>query len=50
LKDEPYTQREAEAAIGLRTDNGPRHTSQGAVVDMDVEMMAAQEVEAAATT
>lgn len=23
LKDEPYTQKEAEAAVGLRTDNGP---------------------------
>jgi bud site selection protein 20 len=50
LKDEPYTQRDAEAAIGLRTDNGPRHSSQRAVLDMDIEMMAAQEVEAAATT
>ena len=27
LKDEPYTQKEAEAAIGLRTDNGPRRTA-----------------------
>jgi bud site selection protein 20 len=49
LKDGPYTQKEAEAAIGLRTDNGPRHASQGAVVEMDVEM-AAQEGEPAATT
>ncbi|KAK7527938.1 uncharacterized protein IWZ02DRAFT_140909 [Phyllosticta citriasiana] len=24
LKEEPYTQKEAEAAAGLRTDNGPR--------------------------
>lgn len=50
MKDEPYTQKEAEAAIGLRTDNGTRHASQGAVVDIDVEMMAAQDVEAATTT
>ncbi len=26
LRDEPYTQKEAEAAIGLRTDNGKRAT------------------------
>jgi len=50
LKEEPYTQKEAEAAIGLRTDNGPRHASQGAVVEMDVEMVTAEGVEAAATT
>ena len=29
LKEEPYTQKEAEAAIGLRTDNeGPSKTTQ----------------------
>jgi hypothetical protein len=50
LKDEPYTQREAEAAVGLCTDNGQRYASQGAVADIDVEMMAAEEVEAAAKT
>jgi hypothetical protein len=27
LKDEPYTQKEAEAAIGLMTDNGPRQAA-----------------------
>jgi len=26
LRDEPYTQKEAEAAVGLRTDNGTRET------------------------
>ncbi|KAF2259980.1 hypothetical protein CC78DRAFT_473972 [Lojkania enalia] len=26
LREEPYTQKEAEAAIGLRTDNGKRAT------------------------
>ena len=24
LKEEPYTQKEAEAAVGIRTDNGSR--------------------------
>jgi hypothetical protein len=24
LKEEPYTQKEAEAAVGIRTDNGTR--------------------------
>ena len=50
MKDEPYTQKEAEAAIGLRTDNGPRHASQGAVVEMNVEMMTAEGVEVATRT
>ena len=27
LRDEPYTQKEAEAAIGLMTDNGPQKSS-----------------------
>jgi len=39
LKTEPYTQKEAEAAIGLRTDNGPlqaeRLQGQGMEVDME---------------
>jgi len=35
LKDEPWTQKEAEAAIGLRTDNGPR---QAARETREVEM------------
>lgn len=38
LKDEPYTQKEAEAAIGLRTDNGPRQTARESAQDMEVEM------------
>jgi len=38
LQDEPYTQKEAEAAIGLRTDNGPREkkNTQDMEVDMDI--------------
>lgn len=27
LRDEPYTQKEAEAAVGLGTDNGKRTTA-----------------------
>lgn len=27
LRQQPYTQREAEAAIGLGTDNGPKRQS-----------------------
>ena len=27
LRDEPYSQKEAEAAVGLRTDNGTRTTA-----------------------
>lgn len=38
LKDEPYTQKEAEAAIGLRTDNGPRLAAKENTKDMEVEM------------
>nr|OQO25726.1 hypothetical protein B0A51_04570 [Rachicladosporium sp. CCFEE 5018] len=34
LKDEPYSQKEAEAAIGLRTDNGRRKVE---VEEMAVE-------------
>lgn len=30
LQEEPYTQKEAEAAVGLRTDNGNvRHKGEG---------------------
>jgi bud site selection protein 20 len=37
LKEEPYTQKEAEAAIGLRTDNeGPKRTS--SLLDDEVVM------------
>ena len=38
LKEEPYTQKEAEAAIGLRTDNGPRMAAKENVKDVEVEM------------
>lgn len=38
LKDEPYTQKEAEAAIGLRTDNGPRQAAKDDTQSMEVEM------------
>jgi bud site selection protein 20 len=38
LKDEPYTQKEAEAAIGLRTDNGPRQAAKENTMDTEVEM------------
>jgi len=38
LKDEPYTQKEAEAAVGLRTDNGPRQTARANTQDMEVDM------------
>lgn len=27
LREEPYSQKEAEAAVGLRTDNGTRNSS-----------------------
>jgi bud site selection protein 20 len=36
LKDEPWTQKEAEAAVGLRTDNG--RTQAGKEKTRDVEM------------
>jgi bud site selection protein 20 len=38
LKDEPYTQKEAEAAIGLRTDNGPKQAAKEKTQDIEVEM------------
>ncbi|CZR57519.1 probable BUD20 Protein involved in bud-site selection [Phialocephala subalpina] len=38
LKDEPYSQKEAEAAIGLRTDNGPRQAAKENTKDVEVEM------------
>ncbi|KAK3718714.1 hypothetical protein LTR37_004933 [Vermiconidia calcicola] len=34
LKDEPYTQKEAEAAVGLTTDNG-RKTEESEMVDVE---------------
>lgn len=36
LKEEPYTQKEAEAAVGLRTDNG--ELRRGDVDGDEVEM------------
>lgn len=50
LKGEPYTQREAEAAIGLRTDNGPRAASRKSVQDTEVEMQNTQLLEDDMTT
>lgn len=38
LKDEPYTQKEAEAAIGLRTDHGPRQAAKENTKDVEVDM------------
>jgi len=38
LKDEPYSQKEAEAAIGLRTDNGPRLNAKENTKDAEVDM------------
>ena len=43
LKEQPYTQKEAEAATGLRTDNGARNKPFGETVAsqevaMDVEI------------
>lgn len=39
LKDEPYTQKEAEEAIGLRTDNGPCSQSQQKIQDIEMEIV-----------
>ncbi|KAL8784455.1 MAG: hypothetical protein Q9213_003978 [Squamulea squamosa] len=33
LREEPYSQKEAEAAIGLRTDNGTREPSKLSVIE-----------------
>ena len=38
LRDEPYTQKEAEAAIGLRTDNGPKSAAKENTKDVEVDM------------
>jgi bud site selection protein 20 len=35
LKDEPYTQKEAEAAVGIRTDNGKRRSTHTFDIDME---------------
>lgn len=50
LKDEPYSQKEAEAAIGLRTDNGPRHSAKDNANDVEVEMEDSKLVEDGLTT
>ncbi|KAJ5046416.1 uncharacterized protein L3040_003660 [Drepanopeziza brunnea f. sp. 'multigermtubi'] len=38
LKAEPYTQKEAEAAIGLQTDNGPKLAAKQNTHDVEAEM------------
>ncbi|RKF75330.1 Zinc finger protein bud20 [Golovinomyces cichoracearum] len=38
LKEEPYTQKEAEAAIGLRVDNGSRRSHQEKPEILEVNM------------
>ncbi|RDL30445.1 C2H2 and C2HC zinc finger [Venustampulla echinocandica] len=38
LKEGAYTQKEAEAAVGLRTDNGPRQAAKDNTQDVEVEM------------
>lgn len=39
LKEEPYTQKEAEAVVGLRTDNkGPSKGGPERAIDQEVEM------------
>lgn len=35
MKDGPYTQKEAEAAIGLTTDNGRRQGAESTEVEME---------------
>jgi bud site selection protein 20 len=50
LKEEPYTQKEAEAAVGLRTDNGPRMAAKENVKDMEVEMEGSGSLEESVTT
>jgi len=43
LKDDPYTQKEAEAAIGLRTDNGRSRGGKDDARDLAVEMETSEE-------
>lgn len=38
LKEGAYTQAEAEAAVGMRIDNGPRQAAREKTHDMEVEM------------
>lgn len=42
LREEPYTQKEAEAAVGLRTDNGTREST---IAAASAEQPAPMEVE-----
>lgn len=39
LKDGPYTQKEAEAAVGLATDNGRAAKAESMAIDTDVEVI-----------
>ena len=39
LKEEPYTQKEADAAVGLRTDNGTRPLSKLSVMEEQAATM-----------
>lgn len=43
LREEPYTQKEAEAAVGLRTDNGHRLSAKEDTQEGDIEMAVEQE-------
>jgi bud site selection protein 20 len=38
LKEGAYSQQEAEAAVGLRTDNGPRQAAKENTQNMEIEM------------
>lgn len=42
LREEPYTQKEAEAAVGLRTDNGRREASNTMELDENLASMETQ--------
>jgi len=44
LRSKPYTQKEAEAAVGLRTDNGTRSTTLDTTIE---DQPAAMEVDIA---
>jgi bud site selection protein 20 len=48
IHDKPYTQKEAEAAIGLHTDNGPPQTAGRAVQEMEVEIKTIMEYDSGA--
>ena len=39
LQTEPYTQKEAEAAVGLRTDNGTKHATRSEDTPNEVTAM-----------